>query len=448
MPTGNGESSREEVSENLPERVDVEPVADDEKIATRLLRIMKATEWFDQPSVEVDEGVVFIGGTVDIERHREWIGQLAGKTESVVAVVNRVQVREKPFLDFSESWEEIRNLCKAFIRELPLIVVSLVVFILTWILVRWAASLSDSLLKRRFKNQILRSVAVKAIAVGLFVLGFYFVLRISGLTRLAVTLLSGTGVLGLIIGFAFRDIAENFLASILISVQRPFAMGDVVKIEDHLGIIQSVNTRSTLMMTFEGNHVQIPNTIIYKNVIINYTANPKARFDFMVGIGYDDLITEAQEVAMGVLKAHKAVLENPEPMILVEQLAASTVNMRFYFWVDISIHDGLKVKSSVIRLTKVALTEAGISMPDEAREVVFPGGVPVKMIDSLEDAKPPKPPRDRAEPKMVSKEKAEVTEAEGDLANDEHEIRKQAEKSRNPEGGGNLLENNKSGTNG
>src|SRR5690606_37970753 len=135
-------------------------------------------------------------------------------------------------------------------------------------------------------------------------LGLYLVLKVSGLTRLAVTVLGGTGLMGLVLGFAFRDIAENFLASILISMQNPFASGDLIEVAGHTGFVQSVNTRSTLLITLEGNHVQIPNATIYKETITNFTAIPNARFDFLVGIGYDDSLTLAQSVALQVLLDH------------------------------------------------------------------------------------------------------------------------------------------------
>ena len=140
---------------------------------------------------------------------------------------------------------------------------------------------------------------------------------------------------------------------------------------------------------------------------------------------------------MSVLKSHQAVLNDPEPMVLVEELGAATVKLKVYFWSDISKHNGLKVKSSVIRLIKVSLIEAGISMPDEAREVVFPSGVPVRMIDKPEEAKPPKQVVNQVESRQ---EKAEVIEAEGNLSNDDEGIREQAKRARKPEGGENLLE--------
>ena len=105
------------------------------------------------------------------------------------------------------------------------------------------------------------------------------------------------------------------------------------------------------------------------------------REDFVVGIGYDDAIDEAQEIARKVLADHPAVLNDPEPSVLVDSLGRSTVNLRVYFWLNGRTHSWLKVRSSVIRLVKRAFQKHGISMPDEAREVVFPQGVPVTVLD-------------------------------------------------------------------
>ena len=148
------------------------------------------------------------------------------------------------------------------------------------------------------------------------------------------TVLGGTGLVGLVIGFAFRDIAENFLASLLISIQHPFAQGDLIAVAGHRGYVQRVNMRSTLLMTMEGNHLQIPNATIYKETIINYTSNPNMRLQFTVGIGYGDSINEAQSVAYEVLRNHPAVVDEPESLVLVDSLCAATVNLSILFWID------------------------------------------------------------------------------------------------------------------
>ena len=137
--------------------------------------------------------------------------------------------------------------------------------------------------------------------------------------------------------------------------------------------------RTTILMTLDGNLAQIPNASVYKSILSNFTTNANRREDFVVGIGYDDAINAAQEIARKVLADHPAVLNDPEPSVLADSLGSATVNLRVYFWLNGREHSWLKVRSSVIRLVKLAFQNQGISMPDEAREVVFPQGVPVSM---------------------------------------------------------------------
>lgn len=419
-----------------PNPVEVRTVVEDSDIANRLTRILKATQWFENPQVEVDEGVVFLSGSTAEESHRKWAGELANKTQDVVAVVNRIEVRKRAFWDLSPAMEELGRFGAEIALGIPKFIAGVLFFILAWLLSKFAAKSARRLLKNQIDSQLLREVAARAIAVPFFLLGIYLVLRVSGLTQLAMTVLGGTGLIGLIVGFAFRDIAENFLASILISLQHPFAKGDLIEVAGFKGQVQSVNTRSTLLMTLDGNHVQVPNATIYKDTITNYTANPNARFDFSVGIGYDDSISEAQSIALKILSDHPAVAKDLESFVLVDSLGAATVNLKAYFWVDIANFSGLKVRSALIRLTKQAFDEAGISMPDEAREVVFPSGVPVTM----QEGEPVSSPTVTDTASSTDAERLPMQSGEGDLSNENEELAEQGRKARKPEEGPDLLE--------
>lgn len=438
-PSQTSELPAEDTTESapeVPEKVDVEPVAEDIDIAGRLTRILDATGWFQSPDVEVDEGVAFLSGRVDTEEHKEWAARLAGKTQDVVAVVNRIEVTQKSMWDLSDAWQEVKIVAAESIRSLPLIILAIVLLAVTWWISLAAIALARWLLKRRVRSRLLLDVVARAFAIPVFLLGLYLVLKISGLTQLAVTVLGGTGLVGLVLGFAFRDIAENFLSSLLLSIQNPFARGDLITVGEHQGFVQSVNTRSTLLMTLDGNHVQIPNSTIYKSTITNFTANPNIRSDFTVGIGYDADISDAQGLALNIVQEHPAVVDDPEPLVLVEELGSATINLRVYYWIDTDQYSPLKVRSAIIRKTKRAFEDAGISMPDEAREVVFPGGVPVVMQSDEQATLPPKPeptPEADAEDETVSHA------AEGNLKSDADEIKEQASKSRDPEAGEDLL---------
>jgi small-conductance mechanosensitive channel len=414
-------------------------VARDEQIRDRLLGLLQATTWFAEPQVEVQEGVVFLDGRTALKEYKTWAKELANNTQDVVAVVNRISIIERSPWDFSPALHELRQLWRGIVQTLPFFGFALIVLTLAW----WTTKLTSRLSRRFFRGRItsalLRDVVAKAVSIPVFLIGMYIVLHVAGLTRLALTVVGSTGLAGLVIGIAFRDIMENFLASILISMQRPFQTHDLIEVDGHIGLVQSMTTRGTVLMSLDGNHIQIPNSTIYKNTIQNYTANPNRRGDFVVGIGYDDAIPSAQDVMMQALSEHPTILREPPPAVLVEGLGAATVNLRVLFWLDGSQHDLLKTKSSIIRMVKRALQDAGISMPDESREVVFPDGVPVRLLEErphvTRDKDQPSPSASPLAPDPVS------TAAEGDLGSEMERLQDQARRARSPEEGKNLLEN-------
>ncbi len=420
----------------IPEQINVKPTSKDSAIDKRLTDILEATGWFESIDVLVEEGVVFLDGRTDSEDNRVWAGELAGKVVDVVAVVNRIQVLEPSPWDVTPAVNELNNVWNNALEGLPRAGLAIVFLLFVWLFARLTVKIMRAVLDRRL-SPLLRDVAVRLVNILLFLLGIYLAMQIAGFSNLSATILGGTGIAGLVAGIAFRDLLENYLASILISIRNPFRLGDLVEINEHLGVIERVTTRGTVLMNQDGNHVQIPNAIVYKSIIRNYTANPNRRDVFEVGIGYDSGTSFAQEVALEVINNHPAVLSEPEPLVLVDRLGAATVNLKTYFWYDGSSYNGFKVKSSLIRLVKKAFEEKGISMPDEAREIVFPEGVPVHMPDSTSQHQVNET-EDEGAP-LVDDSEAISTDAEGGLENEELQLREQARASRVPEEGESLL---------
>ncbi|QDU26248.1 Small-conductance mechanosensitive channel [Anatilimnocola aggregata] len=408
----------------------------------RLKEILQATAWFAIAKVEVKQGVVFLRGTAVDERAQQWAGELASKTEGVVAVVNLMEIEDPAVWNFRPAQDEFRSLGRELARSLPLVVLALIVLAIAWGLSKAAAYLLRQFFRRRLQAHLLREIVARTGGVLIFLVGLYLVLRVAGMTQLAFTVVGGTGLIGLILGIAFREITENFLASLFLSIQHPFREGDLVAIVGIIGYVQRLTSRSTVLITLDGNDVQIPNATVFKSTICNYTSNPRRREDFLVGVGYDDSIPEAQQQALQVLADHPAVLADPEPLVLVDSLGAATVNLRVYFWLDGSQHSWLKVKSSVIRLVKRALQDAGISLPDESREVIFPKGVEVRVVEStLESISAQSDaPQTSALPSLSPRTSEAVsTKAEAGLENEAAQVQKQGREAWTPDQGENLL---------
>jgi len=364
----------------------IEPVAHDAAIRDRLKSVLDATGWFADPRVRVENGVVFLGGPAKSEELKKWAGDLARNTQGVAAVANQMEVASASVWDFSVALSGLSGLWRDTARAIPMVVLGLLILALFGVAGLFAARRVRTMLRERVRAKLLRDLLALSTGVIVLFLGAYIVLRISGLTQLALTLVGGTGLVGLALGIAFRGITENYLASIFLSVQRPFETGDLVEISGVTGYVKQLNIRTTVLMTLDGNLAQLPNATVYISTIRNFTTMPNRREDFTIGIGYDDQIDRAQEVARSVLADHPAVLKEPEPWVLADSLGAATVNLKVYFWLNGRENSWLKVRSSVIRLVKRAFQEHGISMPDEAREVVFPRGVPVTMLRQASDS--------------------------------------------------------------
>ncbi len=438
VPVFAQDNTQTESSENtpetpVPEQVDVQPAADDSAIQQRLSGILTSTGWFIETEVEVKDGVVFLRGSTETDDYKRWAGELARNTQDVAAVVNQMEVTEPDIWNYEPAFTGMQELWRNIMRSVPFLVFSLIVLIIFWGISFLVGRATRVSLRKRNVNTLLQDIASKSVAVVVFLLGLYIIFHVADLTQVALTVLGGTGLLGIILGIAFRDITENFLASIFLSVQNPFHAGDLVEINGHTGFIQRLTIRATLLMTLEGNHMQIPNSTVYKSTILNFTSNPNRRLDFTIGIGYDDSITAAQELGAKILDGHPAVLKEPEPWVLVDEVAASTINLKFYFWTDGSKHNVLKVKSSVLRQMKAAFQKEGISMPDEAREMVFPDGVPVQVSEDSTGKRKKSRDADSADESKLA------TAAEGQLENTDEEIKEQARKSRSPEEGEDLL---------
>ncbi|CAN5137503.1 mechanosensitive ion channel family protein [soil metagenome] len=406
-------------------KVDVKPVARDEEIRRRLQSVVEATGWFVNPHVRVQSGVVFLEGTASTEQLRTWAGDLARNTQDVVAVVNRITVPGPPMWDFRPASRGVVVLWRDMIGALPSVAFGAIVLVVSLGAAVVAARVTRRVLLHRVPVKLLRTVAARAAGVLVLLLGVYVILRVMGLTQLALTIVGGTGLIGLAVGLAFRDITENFLASIFLSIQRPFEPADLIEVAGVTGYVQQLNMRTTVLMNLDGNVVQIPNATVYKSNLRNFTTNCNRREMFEIGIGYDDAIAESQEIARRVLDEHPAVLHDPAPSVLVDSLGESTVNLRVYFWLDGNKNSWLKVRSSVIRLVKREFQKNGISMPDAAREIIFPQGVPIAH-DHAESAAPAPPSIVASGADVVS------TKAEGGLHSEAGVIEEQARRARKP----------------
>jgi small-conductance mechanosensitive channel len=358
----------------------------------RLQAIFGQLDELRSVEVRVHAGVARLSGEVLTSEGRDLAQRLAEKIDGVLVVDNRItEVRDvKRRLDpvLAKVGDRLAELAAG----LPLFAVALLVFLLFWLVSRrvdrWKLPfpvLAGSPLARDLARQALRTVLV--------LVGALLALDLLDATSLVGAVLGTAGLLGLAVGFAFRDTAENYIAGLLLSVRQPFAPNDVVEISGHQGKVVRLTPRATLLMTFEGNHVRIPNATVFKEVLVNYTRNPQRRFDFTVGVGTEESLVAVIRLGIETLEALGGVLAEPAPSATVDALGDSSVQVHFYAWVDQRASSFARAQSEGIRRVKEAFDDAGVSMPEpivQVRRLAAP--VPGKERPAPAAAPEPTPP--------------------------------------------------------
>lgn len=276
-----------------------------------------------------------------------------------------METTQNQILSVSDKlWLQFNDL----IAWLPMLGIALVVLVLFILLARQIRQW-QGLFKRLSSNAFMQNIYAQLTQTVIIILGVLLALEILDATALVGAVLGTAGVVGLALGFAFRDIVENYLAGILLSLRQPFAPNDAISVAGETGKVIKLTSRATILLTYDGNHVRLPNATVFKENLTNYTRNPKRRFDFTVGVGSDEDLSAAQRIGTDVLANMNATLIDPAPSSILEPPGDSSIGVHFFAWVDQSITDFGKAKSEAIRLVTKALADAEIDMPEPIHRV-------------------------------------------------------------------------------
>ena len=385
----------------------------DSAIAGTLRRILGQVPDLEKVELYVAGGVVHLRGTTRSEEALERAVEIARGQDGVLYVDEGVTVKTTVGEQVHGTLDELAERGKDFLGKLPVAGIALLVLILAAFLAKRLAG--SRVGTRLFSDRpLIQQVVARLMATFLLIGGVLLALEIMGATGAVGAVLGTAGIVGLAVGFAFKDIVENYLAGILLAFHRPFAAGDYVTIADTSGKIIRLASRETILMTLEGNHVQIPNAEVFKASMTNFTRNPKRRFDFTVGIGTSEELASAQKLGVAALLGMEGVMEDPEPFAWVEGFADSSMTVHYYGWVDQRTHDWGKVKSEAIRQVKRALDKAGIDLPNPIYEVdvYTEEGKRAKHLDKERTVEPAAAPHDLSVDHEIDKQIAEDPDAQ------------------------------------
>lgn len=263
----------------------------------------------------------------------------------------------------------------AFLKSLPRIGIAILILIVGIIVINWLGKLFKNKIASSSHDQLMSGFLSKAVKLVLFVVLFLLTLHAAGLSSIAGALLATAGASAIVLGFAFKDIAENFLAGIILAFNRPFHVNDTVKIEDVFGKVKDMQFRYTKIATFDGRNVYIPNSDVLTKPVSNYTEDGFFRAEFVVGIAYENDVEKAKEIIRDCLKNDKNLVHDEvhTNFVVEDELAASTVNMKVFLWVqtDDFRRGMLETRGNLLRTVKTELEGAGFNLPADIREIKF-----------------------------------------------------------------------------
>ena len=214
-------------------------------------------------------------------------------------------------------------------------------------------------------TELLSRLLVRMASKFVWLLGFLVVLSVFGID--IGPMLAGLGIAGFVLGFALQDTLSNFAAGLMIMAYRPFDVGDVVSAAGVQGKVDSVSLVSTVITTLDNQVLILPNNKVWGDVINNVTAQNTRRVDLVFGIGYGDDAEKAQRIMLEVLADNEMVLDDPEPVVRLHELADSSVNFVCRPWCRTD--DYWEVYWDVTETVKQRFDAEGVSIPFPQRDV-------------------------------------------------------------------------------
>ncbi len=278
-----------------------------------------------------------------------------------------------------------------FLKVLPRVALAILVIILGVLLAQLLTNFYKKQFQKKSADPLMSRFLAQAVKIILIIIAIMLALRVAGLDGIATGLLTAVGGGAIILGFAFQDIGKNFLAGIILAFNRPFNINDTIKIDDIFGKVKELSFRYSHIKTFDGRDIYIPNSDVLTKPVENYTADGFYRVDFTVGIGYEDDIGAAKKVIQEILDGNNEIVRDEfhENFVIEDELAASTVNLKVYFWVDTFDYRRASrvLRGMVIRQVKEELFKKGFNLPADIKELKIYGtedAIPIKFRNSPE----------------------------------------------------------------
>lgn len=355
---------------------------EDAQIAIRLRDILGELGTYSDVTVVVSDGVVTFRGTTETTAQATELDALANRMDGVVAVRNEVVETADLARRLDPAWDRFTARVEQVMIKLPLVIVAAVLFscvVAVGFLVarnRWPW---DNIAPNAFIADIYRQL----VRIAFVILGIVLALDVLNATALLSTILGAAGIVGLAIGFAVRDTVENFIASVLLSFRQPFRPNDTIEINGDQGKVIRLTSRATILLSFDGNQIRIPNATVFKSRIVNFSKNAERRFKFEVLIDRNADLGAAKDLIVTELQAQPYVIETPAAACWIDRLEPSGAAIVVAGWVNQEETSLLLAQSEAIRMVKRVLQDANIGLVDATQAISITRPV---LADGIDDS--------------------------------------------------------------
>ena len=268
--------------------------------------------------------------------------------------------------------EKLAGWLQTFIEMLPNLVVAILVVIVFYTVGKLLRKAVNKLLRSVTDNKTIIDLLENIVGILIVGIGVFIALGILNLSGAVNKLLAGAGIIGLALGFAFQDIAANFISGIFLSIRHPFGKGDIIESQGHYGTVQKINLRCTLIETPQGQIVYLPNKDVYGDDLVNYSKNHTRRIDLSCGVSYGDDLEKAKKVAIEAVEGLSNYDSSRGVDFFYDEFGGSSINFKIMFWVDFAKNpDYLSARSDAIIAITKKFDENDIMIPFPIRTLDF-----------------------------------------------------------------------------
>ncbi len=269
-------------------------------------------------------------------------------------------------------FEKLESWFETFVSMLPNMVLAIILFIVFLTLARIIKRLFARIIKRATDDLSIQNLFTQLVYYIVLGIGFFIILEVLNLDKAVTSLLAGVGVIGIALGFAFQDIAANFVSGVILAFKKPFNIGDVIEVEGTMGNVERNDFRVTIVRTFQGQEVYIPNKDLLQKKITNYTITGERRIDLKVGVSYGEDLEKVREITLEAVQATEGVRTDKEIIFDYDAFGDSSIIFNLRFWIYFPGDKGLLfIKNDVFMSIKKAYDQNDITIPFPIRTLDF-----------------------------------------------------------------------------